>query len=206
MDSDDISLKDRFSKQVEVLEKNNDIDIVGCDYQLIDKNDNVIGKTAVPKEKKDILLTLCYSVPFAHPSVMFRKSIFSSYKYEDSPTEDYLLWSKVFKKNNFFNIDRPLLQYRYHYGGSFSDIKRLQMIKAENMISHSFISAFHDEIITMLKEERSEYATRALVSLYFNYSRSEAIKTIKNNPYVIPGFIKFFFMHYIRTLYWIIKK
>ena len=206
MDADDISLENRFSKQFEVLEDNTDIDIVGCDYQLIDKNSNVVGKTIVPKTEKDILLTLCYSVPFAHPSVMIRKSIFQYHKYEESPAEDYLLWSRVYKKNNFFNIGKPLLKYRYHYGESFSDMKRLQMIKAESTISYSFITYFENEIFAALKEERSKYATRALVSLYFNYSRLKAVKTLKNNPYAIPGFIKFFFRHYLRSIYWIIKR
>jgi glycosyltransferase involved in cell wall biosynthesis len=139
MDADDISLPTRLEKQVDVLELNRNIDVVGCDYFTIDSRGYRKKLVELPKSSSDILLALTYSVPVAHPSVMIRKEIFERYLYQESYVEDYLLWANIFAVDNFYNLEEPLFEYRHNYGSSFSDTKRLRMMKEEASVSKNYI-------------------------------------------------------------------
>lgn len=209
MDADDISLKDRFEEQIKILDNMKNIDVVGCNYQLIDNKSNITGEVKVPISESDILMALCYSVPFAHPSVMIRKSIFENIKYEENPTEDYLLWSKIYKNNNFHNIDKLLFQYRHQYGSSFSDTKRVEMMKSEKEIAKLYFKKNRKYILANLinfKVENNIYFNRALVSIYIHSSKIDALKTLLKYPNNIFSFLKYYFRHLVRMIYWNIKN
>ena len=68
MDADDISLKNRLEKQVELL--NEGYDIIGCDYSIIDEDGLVIKTVNVPKRDNAIKKKIYYGPPFAHGSIM----------------------------------------------------------------------------------------------------------------------------------------
>lgn len=207
MDSDDISLKNRFEKQIAVLESYEYIDAVGCDYTNINSDGKRLKTVVVPKENDDILFTLCYSVPFAHPSVMLRKSIFNNFSYENNPTEDYLLWSKIYNGYNFYNIKEVLLLYRYHYGSSFSDSKRLAMIESERIIATDFITNNSDKIFNTLKcnQNTNDYTLRALANIFILYDKKKILKIIFKRYNYLP-FIKYVIRFYLRLIYWKYKN
>lgn len=203
MDADDISLPNRFKEQVQILDTMNNIDVIGCNYQLIDNQSKITGEVKVPITNNDILMSLCYSVPFAHPSVMIRKSVFDSVKYENNPTEDYLLWSKIYKNNNFYNLDKCLFQYRHHYGSSFSDTKRAKMMEAEGIISKSFFMQNKEKIITLFETKiNSIYFIRALVSIFIYSDKKYVLKLFFKKPMLIFNFMKYYFRHQLRNIYW----
>lgn len=203
MDADDISLKDRIKKQVNILDSKPDIDIVGCHYKLINQYDELTGIIYVPIKRDDILFSLCYTTPAAHPSIMLRRSLFDIQQYEEDPVEDYLLWTKLYNKN-IFNIDEPLLLYRYHYGDSFSDTKRISMMESEKNISKYFynknLSLIHkafDDILVC-----DEYCGRALSAIYSNSDKSFVIKTLFKKPELIYYFMKYYIRDIVRRVYW----
>ncbi|WP_152966578.1 glycosyltransferase, partial [Gulbenkiania mobilis] len=67
MDSDDISHPDRLSQQLKfMIEKN--LDLVGCDINLIDEKDKLIGKRCYPKGN-EINKLLPFRNPFAHNTI-----------------------------------------------------------------------------------------------------------------------------------------
>lgn len=118
MDSDDISLPDRFQKQMEFLEAHPEIDIVGGAISEIDEKGNDRHKVVVyPYGPDDCYRFFAYRNPHAHPAVIFRKSYFEKagckYRPEYRRNQDTMLWFDGFKggtKNA--NIPDVVLKYR----------------------------------------------------------------------------------------------
>lgn len=113
MDADDIMHFKRLEKQVEFLQRDIKLDVVGSSYYAIDTNNHIIGLREAkykPKNSVDILKNGC----FAHPSVTGRLEWFKSNKYDGNweRMEDIELWLRTFSKSKFRNIDEPLLFYR----------------------------------------------------------------------------------------------
>ena len=118
MDSDDISRKDRFEKQVQFLEKNKSIDILGGYIQEYDKTmkkETSIKK--VPLENIDIYEKTKKQCPFNHGTVIFKKkSILKVGNYRNCKIEDYDLWVRmILNKMNMANIEDILVDYRTSY-------------------------------------------------------------------------------------------
>ncbi len=114
MDGDDISLPDRFKKQVQCLDGNPDVAVCGTWYQL--SGTDIVNRH--PCESEDIKLALLETNSLGHPTVMFRKSVIEDLKlqYDPSmePSEDYDLWVRIIRHNKIINIPEVLLYYRSH--------------------------------------------------------------------------------------------
>jgi hypothetical protein len=116
MDSDDICKLDRVEKQVDYLEKNKEIEILGSAIEIIDEKGNFLGKRVYPIDNEEAKKTICLSSPFAHPAVCFRKSFFdkgfrynSIYKF----AQDIDLWFRALENNILIsNLKESLLEYR----------------------------------------------------------------------------------------------
>lgn len=117
MDADDISLPDRFDKQIKYLNQHNDIDMCGTGYrELID---NHIGDViTLPESHSEIICSLLFYCPFTHPTVMFRREVFIKNELFYDPmyitAVDYELWSRAQIKVRFANVNDGLLLYRIH--------------------------------------------------------------------------------------------
>jgi len=127
MDSDDISLPTRFEKQIEVLQKNNEVVVCGTWIAVFGNNmESYIFEA--PQNSTEIKLTFLSYDCIAHPSVMFRKSCMENleYKKEFVPAEDYKLWSEIIINHDFHIIQEPLVRYRQHE-------KNISKTKADNL-------------------------------------------------------------------------
>jgi glycosyltransferase involved in cell wall biosynthesis len=115
MDADDISLPDRFQKQLQFL-KNNKIDACSSWVNEFDtEENNIVSTKKVPEYHKDILSYAKKRNPINHPSVMFKKSsVIYAGGYKDlKGFEDYYLWVRMLiKEYKFYNIQEPLLNMR----------------------------------------------------------------------------------------------
>lgn len=101
MDADDIMCVDRIAEEVNFLEHNQNVNVVGCSTMLIDSQNHIIG--SANKENGDF---------FAHPSVMGRLEWFKNNPYDEAfiRMEDSDLWRRTALP--FVNISKPLLFYR----------------------------------------------------------------------------------------------
>jgi glycosyltransferase involved in cell wall biosynthesis len=119
MDGDDVSRLDRLHLQVEYLDRNPDVDVVGCRVQLIDQDSKNISRTyRYFQTNEQIRSVLPYRCPLPHPAVMFRKSVLigvQGYKYGHS-SEDHEMFIRMARNPNvkFYNLDRVLYEYRRH--------------------------------------------------------------------------------------------
>lgn len=116
-DSDDICHLSRFEKQVEFLEENKDIDIVGSWIDVINEKKDTIYKRKYPISHAEITRKFIFSSAIAHPSVMFRKALINSGDFFYDPSfkycEDLELWLRLLRKGaRFANIPESLVFYR----------------------------------------------------------------------------------------------
>ncbi len=116
MDADDISELDRFEKQVNFLELNQSIDILGTFSKNINENGEITGTRSTPVTHGDIMRILPKLSPLSHPTIMFRKESlekigFYNDKYKTS--QDYDMWFRASRAGlRFYNIPEFLLKYR----------------------------------------------------------------------------------------------
>ena len=94
MDIDDICAKDRFSKQINIISLNPDIDILGGNIQCFESFPNFFSGRNVPTSSKAIRRFMKYRNPLNHPSVFFnRNKIIDIGGYPNARLgQDYLLW------------------------------------------------------------------------------------------------------------------
>ena len=117
MDADDISLPDRFEKQLAFMEVHPEIDVVGGAIIRVDENnigDKVSPRPLTPEACRK---WFARATPMAHPAVMFRKSFFDKagckYRPEYRTNQDTLLWFDGLKKNvQMANLEDVVLRFR----------------------------------------------------------------------------------------------
>ncbi|WP_162150777.1 glycosyltransferase [Acholeplasma equifetale] len=137
MDSDDISVPDRFEKQLKYLLKNPNISVVGSHIvEFLSDTKEEAARRIVPLYDSDIKKMIKRRNPFNHPSVMFKKSeVIKSGNYQDSYlNEDYFLWIRMMQIGcKFANIDHFLVKMRinndtYIRRGGYKYFKTQQQI------------------------------------------------------------------------------
>lgn len=115
MDADDESLPERIEKQVNYLENNSEIDVVGCNRIIFDEYGEKGIRKSIEKPNKDNLIK---DTPFAHPTIMMKKEVYDKLGgyVSDKTTiraEDLELWFRFFE-NDFkgYNMQEVLYKYK----------------------------------------------------------------------------------------------
>lgn len=115
MDADDICFIDRFEKQIDYITKEK-LDIVGGQIIEFGKNIlDVISKRKVPLKHKEMIDFMKLRSPFSHPTILFRKVVFTSLGGYDTNIfpEDYDFFVRAYLKGyRFGNIDQNILWFR----------------------------------------------------------------------------------------------
>lgn len=155
MDADDESLTRRLEKQVHVLESNPNLGLISCQVNHVGNKGQSGYRYHVDWINSLLSPTQHYlhrfqDAPLAHPSVMFRKSLF--YKYggynEGSIPEDFELWLRWMHFGvNFEKIPEVLL----HWHDSACRLSRVhQNYSSSNFFkvkAHYFGQWYHDNKI-----------------------------------------------------------
>jgi len=95
MDSDDISTSDRFERQIEFLEKNPDIDILGGALKEFDETSDCLRIRHYPLTHNEVVKYISKASPLAHPTVMMRRKMFDAglrYNEKYKTSQDIALW------------------------------------------------------------------------------------------------------------------
>jgi len=116
MDADDIAEVERFEKQVEYMEENEDIGVLGSAHIIINEN-NENGQTVVmPAEDREIRVYALHGSPISNPTAMIRKSVIDEnnlrYDEEYDGAEDYELWQRMTKITKFHNLPEVFMRCR----------------------------------------------------------------------------------------------
>jgi glycosyltransferase involved in cell wall biosynthesis len=139
MDADDISLKNRFEKQVNYMEEHPDVLVLGTFYKVINSESVV----AVPISYEEAKVVSIMHVPVAHPTVFIRRNVFTGFNlvYDKAyePAEDYHLWTRIIEIGKIENLPEVLLHYRRHENQQ-SSLKIVQLLKAAQVIRFNQLS------------------------------------------------------------------
>jgi hypothetical protein len=118
MDADDISLPERFEKQVQYLESNKKVGILGAQVYKMNEDGEIYGSVRLPSSEKCIKIYIENGVmPICHPSWLVRKEVYKILKgYRNVPySEDFDFVLRAFKNGVVIaNLSEPLLKYRIH--------------------------------------------------------------------------------------------
>lgn len=143
MDNDDISLPNRLEEQYKLLEMQG-ADIAGCQFNVVNSSGVHLKSACVPLSSDEFTVCLANTVPFAHGSVMIKKSFLQKNKLQYGPgqySEDYDLWTRMYENGaNFVNCKSVLFSYREH-PTSLTKKKLTQYLASSEQIRRRFLSA-----------------------------------------------------------------
>ena len=115
LDADDISLKNRLYDQINFLNKNKNIDLVGTWSSIIDEKSKTLKNQVVRPRLKNLRNNMIFENVFSHSSVMFRKKIFKKVKKYPSEfvyMQDYAFLLNIMKYYKISIIPKILSQNR----------------------------------------------------------------------------------------------
>jgi glycosyltransferase involved in cell wall biosynthesis len=115
MDSDDISLPDRFAKQVAFLDAHPQVGVCGTWVDFIGSQ---TGTERKETDAKAIKNNLFRTNQFCHPAVFIRAATLREHGIRFvpalEPAEDYAFWISVSRVAQLVNLPEVLLHYRIH--------------------------------------------------------------------------------------------
>jgi glycosyltransferase involved in cell wall biosynthesis len=115
-DNDDVSLHTRLHEQVKYLEDHPAVSLLGSHALIIDENGRSTGRLLQPPTASyQVKFYLLFGNPFAHSSVLLRRSVLESsglYSQDTSYFEDHNLWSRIARIADVANLPKPLIKYR----------------------------------------------------------------------------------------------
>ena len=162
-DADDISLSTRFAKQVDCLDRNPEVGVLGTQMHVIDEAGKTVKSYEVPCSHSMIVWNLLFSRSFAHPTVMMRSSLIKLvglYDHSFPHTEDFDLWTRLLAHTKFANLSDTLVVYRTHP----DSISRQQateqstnvLLVRQRLLSRVTGKEFPLEILDWLKRSQSK--------------------------------------------------
>lgn len=111
MDSDDISMPNRFALQVDYLRNHPDVAVVGGSIREFNATNDCVNIRHYPETNEEAIGYICKASPCAHPAVMMRRSIFEggiSYNEKYRTSQDLALWYDLlcvgYKINNMKDV------------------------------------------------------------------------------------------------------
>lgn len=110
MDTDDISMPERFRMQVGYMRRHPDVAVVGGSIMEFNAACGCVGVRRYPETNDDVMKHICKACPCAHPAVMMRRKVFDKVSYDGRcrTSQDLALWFDIlcagFKINNMKDV------------------------------------------------------------------------------------------------------
>lgn len=114
MDGDDIAYPERLDRQVDYLERNPSVDLVGCPILVFRNGGIPLGKRNAPEKHNAICRKPFAGFPISHPTYIGRIEWFRRHKYrwEAKRCEDQDMLVRSYRFSRFANVPKILLGYR----------------------------------------------------------------------------------------------
>lgn len=204
MDADDTSNKDRLKKQINYLENNKKVDIVGSFQLSVGGYNNGIIKTKISNDQ--IKSKLLVGPTMLHPTVVFRGSLIYKNNIRYDPnfylSEDYELWSRLSPLTNFFNIPEILYEYNWDKQKNWEN-NNLKLIESLNLIWAREIRRFGIKptsktlyIHRILANRVEEIKLIEIILLFIYIHRliinNFLLRKINNKIFIIDRYIEFY--------------
>jgi GT2 family glycosyltransferase len=168
MDSDDVALPQRIERQVEELGRHRELAAIGSNTTLIDERGGVIGEEDFPQSPADVRKLIFHHNPFAHGSMMIRRSTLERIGVYDNRfkhNEDYDLWLRICAQYPMTNLAERLLLRRIH-GASVTASKQVELAAFRvRTLSHAIMHYYKNPFAMV-------YLGRSVASLAYHSVRS----------------------------------
>ena len=192
LDSDDLTDRNRFKRQVNYLRRNPRCVAVGGQSILISEQGQVIGHGRYPRGQRRILSTITSSNPLAHPAVMYRKSaVLKVGSYRENLPEDWDLWLRLSQEGELGNLKEFVLFYRIH-NQQISRTEIYSNLEVRNRMLRETTNIIHGQRQITEDPESSTKFINLLFKLlsvrenYFEMSDRISVK-IENFVYFLTG-------------------
>jgi len=142
MDADDVSLPDRFAKQVAFLEAHDKVGVLGSAAAQINSQGRVISTLLMPTTHALILWRFFFDLAIVHSTVMMRRDLFrliGGYDVSFIHVEDNELWSRLLSLTQFANLEDVFVKRRLH-NDSISSINSNQQRRLSTMVRKFFFN------------------------------------------------------------------
>lgn len=158
MDQSDVSFPGRLQREVDVLEADKEVGLVGVSYIAMDEKGKKIYEDHCPAENEVIQAKLINKNCFCHGAVMFRKRCLEEvghYREIFSMAEDYDLWLRITEKYKARNIDELLYKWRIEISGATIARQSIQEVitKFAQEIARDRRSSGRDRLAGLFREE-----------------------------------------------------
>ena len=178
IDDDDLFLKDKLQKQVDFLERNSDIDMVGTYIETF--GEGVRPSWVFYSKPEEISFLMNIYNPICHSSVMYRKSFIDrhgiNYDILKKCAQDYDFYKQfILNGAKIANIDEILVKYRMH-ANRLTDVKEtqnIQILNAEKVKNELLGRYFVNSEIVQFKELISGFP-------FNQYDENAVIKAIES--------------------------
>jgi hypothetical protein len=117
MDADDVSLPDRFEKQMNFLRAHPEIGVLGGASQFIENGELVDMYERPPLQHRDILDVFARGNPVVHPSMVIKRAAFEAvggYRPLFVAAEDVDLWLRLAERCELANLEDIVIHRRRH--------------------------------------------------------------------------------------------
>jgi glycosyltransferase involved in cell wall biosynthesis len=116
-DGDDRSMPTRFARQMEFLQQNPTVELLGTGCWIIDEQGRRQPEARfVPDSHIMITWYMLTQNPFFHSSIICKRQLITENPYDETITfaQDYELWGRLLKKCRGANLPEPLIESRRH--------------------------------------------------------------------------------------------
>lgn len=177
-DADDISLPERFERQLDFLEQHPEVDLVGsAAAEFLGETGNVVGIRRLPTEHDEIAAYLKINNPVSHPTMLARVAAVQDaggYRAVHH-MEDYDLMARMISRGSrFHNLPEPLVYFRTSESqferrtgtGMFAAERQMQ----RNLVSYGIVSRprswFNLVVRTAYRALPKKFLTRVYGTLF----------------------------------------
>ena len=180
MDTDDISLPERFEKQLNVFRNNPEIDVCGAWVGEFEDNENVIvSHRRTPEQHEQIVAFAKSRSPVNHPTAMYRKSsVLSAGNYSEwRSSQDFNLFVRlIIDGAKLHNIQEPLVNMRMGNGQLETRRGGLKQALLEASVQKEFYQMGFLSLFELARNVVIGFSIRmlprALIKLFYKFLRN----------------------------------
>ncbi len=165
LDCGDLSANSKFQKQLEYLEKNKEVYLLGTWGNVIDENNNHLYYLKNPVNYRAIKQKMYLNCCFIHPSVVFRSEILSTiglYPENRKSAEDYAYFFKIMKKYRVENLPEVLIHVIIDENGISVKKRKEQVRNKVKIIWDNFYFGVFP-ILGLIRNSLLIYTSRSLI-------------------------------------------
>ena len=200
MDADDISLSERLDKQVQFMDRNPVIGVLGTDIELINEFGtayNEFKPPSIPTQSRAVNWTLFFRCCIHHPTVVARRTVLEclgGYSLDFAHAEDYEFWLRAIFKTKIMNLPDVLLKLRKHDRNVTKLYQETQQRNAEIAVRNAMSKALERDVdikdvrilrdLSLITNARESLDTARLVRALFGFCITQEEISISEKQFI----------------------